>query len=101
MSWPGSPATPSRAPWPPSARDAEGWLEDEPEVRRGRLAVRVVLIGLLALVMAASGLVVLGAETGSTGFGGFLIGVSLAVLPLPIVIASLRWVDRYEPEPKA
>ena len=32
---------------------------------------------------------------------GFLIGVSLAVLPLPIVIGALRWVDRYEPEPRA
>jgi RsiW-degrading membrane proteinase PrsW (M82 family) len=56
---------------------------------------------LLALVMAASGLVVLGFETSSTGFAGFLIGASLAALPVPIVIAGLRWVDRYEPEPKA
>jgi len=63
--------------------------------------LRGVLIGLLALLMAASGLVVLGSETSSTGVAGFLIGVSLAVLPLPIVIGGLRWVDRYEPEPRA
>jgi RsiW-degrading membrane proteinase PrsW (M82 family) len=100
MSLPLAAATPARAPWPPLARDATEWLADEPGVRRGRPALRWALIGLLALLMAACGLVVLGAETSSTGVAGFLIGVSLAVLPLPIVIAALRWVDRYEPEPK-
>jgi protease PrsW len=100
MSLPAGPAVPTRVPWPPSARDAGSWLAAEPGVRRGRRAVRGVLIGLLALLMAASGLVVLGSETTSTGVAGFLIGVGLAVLPLPIVIAALRWVDRYEPEPK-
>jgi protease PrsW len=101
MSMPLASATPARAPWPPLARDATEWLQAEQGVRRGRRALRWVLIGVLALVMAACGLVVLGAETSSTGVAGFLIGVSLAVLPLPIVIAGLRWVDRYEPEPKA
>jgi RsiW-degrading membrane proteinase PrsW (M82 family) len=101
MSLPVGPAMPTRAPWPPLARDAAGWLSAEHGVRRGRRALRWALIGLLALLMAASGLVVLGAETSSTGVAGFLIGVSLALLPLPIVIAGLRWVDRYEPEPRA
>ena len=101
MPMPLASATPARAPWPPLARDAAEWLAAEHGVRRGRRALRGALIGLLALVMAACGLVVLGAETSSTGVAGFLIGVSLAVLPLPIVIAALRWVDRYEPEPKA
>src|SRR4051812_8842147 len=93
--------TPGRAPWPPLAQDAGEWLTAERVVRRGQRAVRGVMIGLLALVMAASGLVVLGFETSSTGLAGFLIGASLAALPVPIVIAGLRWVDRYEPEPKA
>jgi protease PrsW len=101
MSLPVGSAIPTRAPWPPSARDAAEWLSAEQGVRRGRRALRGVLIGLLALLMAASGLVVLGSETSATGFAGFLIGVSLAVLPLPLVIAGLRWVDRYEPEPRA
>lgn len=101
MSLPIEPATPARVPWPPLARDAAEWLPDEHGVRRGPRALRWVLIALLALGMAASGLVVLGAETSSTGVAGFLIGVSLAALPVPIVIAGLRWVDRYEPEPKA
>jgi protease PrsW len=101
MSLPVGSAMPTRAPWPPSARDAGEWLSAEHGVRHGRRALRGVLIGLLALVMTASGLVVLGSETSATGFAGFLIGVSLAVLPLPLVIAALRWVDRYEPEPRA
>jgi protease PrsW len=101
MSLPLAAATPARAPWPPLARDAGGWLAEEHGVRRGRRALRWVLIGVLALGFAACGLVVLGAETSSTGVAGFLIGIGLAVLPLPIVIAALRWVDRYEPEPKA
>jgi len=28
------------------------------------------------------------------------IGISLAALPVPLVLAGLRWVDRYEPEPQ-
>jgi RsiW-degrading membrane proteinase PrsW (M82 family) len=95
------PTMPARAPWPPLARDAAGWLAAEHGVRRSPRALRGALIGLLALVMAACGLVVLASETSSTGVAGFLIGVGLAVLPLPVVIAALRWVDRYEPEPKA
>jgi RsiW-degrading membrane proteinase PrsW (M82 family) len=66
--------------------------------RRGRL-VRGLLIAMLALVMAAAGLVVLGAITSDTGTTGFLIGVALAAVPLPLVIGAFRWLDRYEPEP--
>jgi len=101
MSLPVGPATPNLAPWPPPVGDAAGWLAAEPRVQRGHRALRGVLIGVLALLMSASGLVVLGSETSSTGVAGFLIGVGLAVLPLPVVIFALRWVDRYEPEPKA
>lgn len=57
------------------------------------------MVGLLVLVMAASGLIVLGSETSATGPPAFLIGVALALLPLPVVLGAFRWVDRYEPEP--
>jgi RsiW-degrading membrane proteinase PrsW (M82 family) len=50
--------------------------------------------------MVASGLIVLGSETSSTGLPAFVVGVALALLPLPVVLAAFRWVDRYEPEPK-
>ena len=61
---------------------------------------RVLLIGFLVLLMGASGLLVLGSVTHDTGVTGFLIGLSLALLPLPVVIGALRWLDRYEPEPR-
>ena len=61
---------------------------------------RVLLIGFLVLLMGASGLLVLGSVTHDTGVVGFLIGISLALLPLPVVIGAFRWLDRYEPEPR-
>ncbi len=69
----------------------DGW----PRLRRG------LLVGFLVLVMGASGLVLLGTVTHDTGVLGFLIGVSLALLPLPVVLAAYRWLDRYEPEPRS
>ncbi|MDQ1667496.1 MAG: protease PrsW [Actinomycetota bacterium] len=96
-------AVPVRAPWPPSAHDAGAWLASEqPQgVRRSRRALRGTLLGLLVLVMVASGLVLLASETSATGTPAFIIGVALASLPLPVVLAAFRWVDRFEPEPKA
>ncbi|MDQ1628956.1 MAG: protease PrsW [Actinomycetota bacterium] len=93
-------ALPVRAPWPPSVHDEGPSLADAAPLRRLRLAARGVLLAVLALVMVGSGLVVLGIETSATGTGGFLIGVALALLPLPVVLAAFRWVDRYEPEPR-
>lgn len=61
---------------------------------------RLLLAGFLVLLMALSGLLVLATVTSSTGLVGFLIGLCLAVLPLPLVIGALRWLDRYEPEPR-
>jgi len=60
---------------------------------------RALLAGFLVLVMGSCGLLVLGAVTHDTGAVGFLIGLSLALLPLPVVVWALRWLDRYEPEP--
>jgi protease PrsW len=95
-------STPVRAPWPPTVHEAGAWPVGPPGgVRRvGRATGRVLLVGLLVLLMAASGLIVLGSETSATGTSGFLIGVSLAVLPVPVVLAAFRWVDRFEPEPR-
>ena len=61
---------------------------------------RVLLIGFLVLLMGACGLLILGSVTHDTGVVGFLIGISLALLPLPVVIGAFRWLDRYEPEPR-
>ena len=61
---------------------------------------RQLLAGFLAVLMSLSGLLVLGAVTSSTGVMGFLIGLCLALLPLPVVLGAFRWLDRYEPEPR-
>jgi RsiW-degrading membrane proteinase PrsW (M82 family) len=78
------------------------WLNEPPRAspagwsRIGRLLLFVFLVVLMALC----GLLVLAAVTSDTGLIGFLIGVTLALLPVPAVLAAFRWVDRYEPEPR-
>lgn len=90
-----------RAPAPPSAAEAF-WL-NEPALaspaRWSRIG-RLLLVGFLVVLMALCGLLILAAVTSDTGLLGFLIGVTLALLPLPVVLAAFRWVDRYEPEPR-
>jgi RsiW-degrading membrane proteinase PrsW (M82 family) len=61
---------------------------------------RLLLVLFVVVVMVLAGLLVLAAVTTATGVLGFLIGSCLALLPLPVVLAAFRWVDRYEPEPR-
>ena len=61
---------------------------------------RWLLAGFLAVLMSLAGLMVLGTVTSPTGVVGFLIGLTLAALPVPVVLGALRWLDRYEPEPR-
>lgn len=70
-----------------------------PSDRWARLR-RLLLAGFLVILMTLSGLLVLATVTSSTGLVGFLIGLCLALLPLPLVLGVLRWLDRYEPEPR-
>ena len=61
---------------------------------------RAVLLTALVLAMLASGFVVLvvaGLETGAPAFGLALV---LAVLPVPVYLALVLYIDRYEPEPR-
>ncbi|WP_060884140.1 PrsW family intramembrane metalloprotease [Streptomyces caniscabiei] len=53
------------------------------------------LIGLLAV----SGLVILALVREQTGTEGFLVGLGLAVLPVPLLMAAFRWLDQVEPGP--
>ncbi|UUU32838.1 PrsW family intramembrane metalloprotease [Streptomyces sp. CA-210063] len=53
------------------------------------------LIGLLAV----SGLVILALVREQTGTEGFLVGLGLAVLPVPLLMSAFRWLDRVEPGP--
>ncbi|QIJ66605.1 PrsW family intramembrane metalloprotease [Streptomyces sp. JB150] len=82
---PGAPA--AGAPVPGAHRPAHWW--QRPWVRYG------ALITLLAL----SGLVILALVREETGTEGFLVGLGLAVLPVPLLVAAFRWLDRVEPGP--
>jgi RsiW-degrading membrane proteinase PrsW (M82 family) len=59
------------------------------------------ILGLTGLVIFMVGcavvlLLILGTSIGPQGF---VIGVCLAILPVPFLIAAFMWLDRYEPEP--
>ncbi|MEV7518878.1 PrsW family intramembrane metalloprotease [Streptomyces diastaticus] len=61
-----------------------------------RHAVRVgVLIGLLTV----SGGIILALVREQTGTHGFLVGLGLALLPVPLLLAVFRWVEAVEPGP--
>ncbi|MFG2140487.1 PrsW family glutamic-type intramembrane protease [Streptomyces sp. NPDC048650] len=55
----------------------------------------LTLISLLAL----SGVIILAIVRRQTGPEGFLVGLGLAVFPVPPLIAAFCWLDRIEPEP--
>lgn len=58
-----------------------------------------VRYGALITLLALSGLVILALVRQQTGTEGFLVGLGLAVLPVPLLIAAFRWLDRVEPGP--
>ncbi|GAA3228463.1 hypothetical protein GCM10020256_40750 [Streptomyces thermocoprophilus] len=55
--------------------------------------------GALITLLALSGLVILALVRKQTGTEGFLVGLGLAVLPVPLLVAAFRWLDRVEPGP--
>ncbi|MFF2852506.1 PrsW family glutamic-type intramembrane protease [Streptomyces sp. NPDC058001] len=60
---------------------------------------RLVRVIALVTLLALSGLVILALVRQQTGTEGFLVGLGLAVLPVPLLIAAFRWLDRVEPGP--
>ncbi|MEU1274689.1 PrsW family intramembrane metalloprotease [Streptomyces sp. NPDC005799] len=60
---------------------------------------RSVRYGALSALLALSGLVILALVRQQTGTEGFLVGLGLAVLPVPLLIAAFRWLDRVAPGP--
>src|SRR5678815_2514930 len=62
-------------------------------------AIRLVLAifaGLIALFLGLLVLLLIGIETGPVGL---LLGLLTATIPVPIYIALVLWIDRYEAEP--
>ncbi|MEV6244592.1 PrsW family intramembrane metalloprotease [Streptomyces sp. NPDC051742] len=67
--------------------------------RRAFWRSRVVRAVALVTVLAICALVILGLVREQTGTEGFLVGLGLAVLPVPLLMAAFRWLDRVEPGP--
>ncbi|MEQ8145909.1 PrsW family glutamic-type intramembrane protease [Streptomyces sp. OP7] len=85
----------SSPPYPPHPGAAPGPGPRHPHWWQ-RPAVRyAALVTLLAL----SGLVILALVREQTGTRGFLVGLGLAVLPVPLLLAAFRWLGRVEPAP--
>jgi RsiW-degrading membrane proteinase PrsW (M82 family) len=64
--------------------------------RAGAIALGTVGIALAALALLA---VILYLTT-FLGTGALLFGLLLALLPLAVVLLSVRWIDRWDPEPR-
>ncbi|MFI9307512.1 PrsW family intramembrane metalloprotease [Streptomyces triculaminicus] len=60
---------------------------------------KAVRVGGLFLLLALCGLIILALVREQTGTEGFLVGLGLAVLPVPLLIAAFRWMDRVDPKP--
>ena len=73
----------------------------EPLPRPSLLArlFRGALASALVLAMIATGLIVLAIAGLETGGVAFALAICLAVLPVPVYLAIVLWIDRFEPEP--
>lgn len=60
---------------------------------------KAIRAGVLITLLALSGLVILALVREQTGTHGFLVGLGLATLPVPLLMAAFRWLDRVEPGP--
>ncbi|MEV1049253.1 PrsW family glutamic-type intramembrane protease [Streptomyces sp. NPDC049916] len=56
-------------------------------------------VGAVTLALVLCGLLILALVREQTGPEGFLVGLGLAVLPVPLLMAAFRWLDRVEPGP--
>ena len=99
-------AYPAVAPGPVGAAGAplpvEWTPQIAPERRRGRIAT-IVLTVLGGLGLLAMFVVIYLSAMESSRLAGQLtwIAVALALIPLLIVLATVWWIDRWEPEPPA
>lgn len=50
-------------------------------------------------LLALCGVVILALVRDETGTEGFLVGLGLAVLPVPVLMTAFRWLDRVDPAP--
>ncbi|WP_330297247.1 PrsW family intramembrane metalloprotease [Streptomyces sp. NBC_00503] len=60
-----------------------------------------VRVYVLVVLLAASGVAILELVREQTGTPGFLVGLALALLPVPPLMAAFRWLGRAAPHPWA
>lgn len=60
---------------------------------------RTLRIVAVFTALALCGLVILALVRDQTGTQGFLVGLGLAFLPVPVLMTAFRWLDRVEPGP--
>src|SRR4051812_8895704 len=62
--------------------------------------MRGALLAGLVLLMILSGLIVLAAAGLESGPVAFVLALVLAILPVPVYLALVLFIDRFEPEPR-
>lgn len=67
--------------------------------RRAFLENKALRAGTLVTLLALCGLVILAIVQQSVGTEGFIVGLALSVLPVPLLVGTFMWIDRVEPEP--
>ncbi|WP_455360733.1 PrsW family intramembrane metalloprotease [Streptomyces sp. SYSU K21746] len=67
--------------------------------RRAFWRGRTVRAAAVTTLLALSALLILALVREQTGTQGFLVGLGLSVLPVPLLLAAFRWLDRVEPGP--
>ncbi|WP_240138461.1 PrsW family intramembrane metalloprotease [Streptomyces sp. MUM 178J] len=60
---------------------------------------KAVRAGAVITLLALCGLMILALVREETGTRGFLVGLGLATLPVPLLMAAFRWLDRVQPGP--
>ncbi len=100
---PAPPAAPAPEPAPAAAGPAPGDARKRGLLRglrhRAFWRNRAVRATALIVLLALSGLVLLALVREQTGTRGFLVGLGLAVFPVPLLLLAFRWLDRVEPGP--
>jgi RsiW-degrading membrane proteinase PrsW (M82 family) len=92
------PAWPS-PPGPPPAPEEPGRGSPAPPPRRETRLRRGLEVGGAVFFIAACAIVVLGFIGWNIGVEALVVGITAAVIPVPVLVLVFLWLDRYEPEP--
>lgn len=92
--------TPPGGPPPPPAPAVPSPDAAAPRMPLRRLGWRRVLaLAGVVLLIAACAVYMLYTLGSNLGLDALLVGVTAAILPVPVLVACFLWLDRYEPEP--